>query len=130
MDNKNDTRTDSIRNTGFKTIDEYIAQFPPDIQMKLNKLREVIRIAAPEATEKISYAMPTFFYKKNLVHFAAYAKHIGFYPTPSGTDTFKEELSRYKCSKGAVQFPIDEPLPFDLISRIVQFRVDEYKHVK
>ncbi|MHB8963268.1 MAG: iron chaperone [Saccharofermentanales bacterium] len=124
------TETDVGRITGYTTIDEYINQFPPDIQDKLNKLRQVIREAAPEAAEKISYAMPTFFYKKNLVHFAAYTKHIGFYPTPSGTDKFKEELSRYKVSKGAIQFPVDEPLPYDLIARIVRFRVEEHREMK
>lgn len=125
MDNPKNDGADNSRNTGYQTIEEYIAKFPPDIREKLMTLREVIRNAAPDATEKISYAMPTFFYRKNLVHFAAYKKHIGFYPAPSGIDAFKEELSRYKSSKGAVQFPMDEPLPYDLIKRIVRYRVEE-----
>lgn len=107
------------------TIDEYIRQFPREVQKKLTDLRATIRKAAPDATEKISYGMPTFFHKKNLVHFAAYQHHIGFYPTPSGITGFGSELSRYVTSKGAVQFPIDEPLPLELIARIVKFRVAE-----
>ncbi|WP_428911637.1 iron chaperone [Niallia sp. Krafla_26] len=108
-------------------IDEYIQQFPLDVQQVLTNLRHVIKEAAPEAEEKISYGMPTFVYHRNLVHFAAYKKHIGFYPTPSGIDMFKQELAGYKTSKGAVQFPIDKPLPYDLISQIVKFRVEENK---
>lgn len=127
MDSPKNAGADNSRNTGYQTIDEYIAKFPPDIQKKLITLREVIRNAAPDATEKISYAMPTFYYRKNLVHFAAYEKYVGFYPTPSGIDAFKEELSRYKSSKGTVQFPIDEPLPYELIKRIVQYRLEENK---
>jgi uncharacterized protein YdhG (YjbR/CyaY superfamily) len=107
------------------TIDEYIAQFPDNVQQILVKIRAVIRDAAPEATEKISYQMPTFYLKGNLVHFAAFKRHIGFYPVPSGIEAFKEELSGYKGAKGSVQFPLDEPIPYDLIRRIVLFRVDE-----
>ena len=107
------------------TIDEYIAQFPDDIQQKLQEIRAVIHAAAPEATEKISYQMPTFYLRGNLVHFAAFKKHIGFYPVPSGIAAFEEELAPYKRSKGAVQFPLDEPIPTELIGRIVQFRVAE-----
>ena len=107
------------------TIDEYIREFPRDVQKKLSELRSTIRRAAPDAIEKISYRMPTFFQGKNLVHFAAYEHHIGFYPTPSGIIEFKNELSGYATSKGAVQFPIDEPLPLDLVARIVKFRVAE-----
>lgn len=107
------------------TTDEYIAQFPPDVREILQNLRAVIKEAAPEATEKISYQMPTFYLNGNLVHFAAYARHIGFYPAPSGIEAFKEELSPYKGAKGSVQFPLDKPLPMDLISRIVRFRVSE-----
>ncbi len=107
------------------TTDEYIAQFPPDVRGILQNLRAVIKEAAPEATEKISYQMPTFYLNGNLVHFAAYARHIGFYPAPSGIEAFKEELSPYKGAKGSVQFPLDKPLPMDLISRIVRFRVSE-----
>jgi len=107
------------------SIDEYIANFPKEVQKKLKELRTVIKAAAPEAEEKISYQMPTFALKGNLVHFAAYRNHIGFYPTPSGIDQFKDELSAYKGSKGSVQFPIDQPIPLGLISRIVKLRVKE-----
>ena len=107
------------------SIDEYIAQFPEEIQQKLQEIRAVIHAAAPEATEKISYQMPTFYLRGNLVHFAAFKKHIGFYPVPSGIAAFEEELAPYKRSKGAVQFPLDQPIPTELIGRIVQFRVAE-----
>ncbi|MDQ1146116.1 uncharacterized protein YdhG (YjbR/CyaY superfamily) [Bacillus sp. SORGH_AS 510] len=109
----------------FNSIDEYISQFPLDLQEKLQALRKVIRESAPDAKEKISYQMPTFVLHKNLVHFAAYRNHIGFYPTSSGIEAFKQDISNYKSSKGAVQFPINQPLPFELISKIVKFRVDE-----
>lgn len=109
----------------FNSIDEYIVQFPPEVQETLNKLRKVIKESAPDAEEKISYQMPTFALHGNLVHFAAYKNHIGFYPAPSGIAVFKQELSEYKGAKGSVQFPIDKPLPFELISRIVKYRVDE-----
>ncbi len=111
--------------SGFSSIDEYIATFPDNIQKTLQELRAVIKAAAPDAEEKISYQMPTFFLKGNLVHFAAYKNHFGFYPAPHGIEEFKEELSVYEGSKGTVKFPIDQPLPFDLISRIVKFRVAE-----
>ena len=107
------------------SIDEYIAQFPEDIQQKLQEIRAVIHAAAPDATEKISYQMPTFYLRGNLVHFAAFKHHIGFYPVPSGIAAFEAELAPYKRSKGAVQFPLDEPIPTELIGRIVQFRVAE-----
>ena len=110
---------------GITSIDAYIATFPKEIQRKLQKLREVIRAAAPEATEKISYQMPTFYLNGNLVHFAAFKHHIGFYPTPSGTEHFQKELSAYKTSKGTVQFPLDQPIPFDLVIKMVNFRVAE-----
>lgn len=106
-------------------IDEYIATFPPETQKLLTEIRKIIAQAAPEATEKISYAMPTFYLKGNLVHFAGYKNHIGFYPAPSGITAFQEELSGYKNSKGAIQFPLDKPLPQELISRIVKFRAEE-----
>lgn len=106
-------------------IDEYIAGFPGDVQALLVKIRATIREAAPDAGEKISYGMPTFTIEGNLVHFGAYKKHIGFYPTPSAIEKFKDELSGFESSKGAVQFPLDKPIPFDLISRIVKFRVKE-----
>lgn len=109
----------------FSTIDEYIGLFPEDIQQILQEIRQVIKSAAPEATEKISYQMPTFYLKGNLVHFAAFKNHIGFYPVPSGIEKFKEELSQYKGGKGSVQFPLDKPIPYDLIKRIVLFRVEE-----
>jgi len=113
------------KKTGYKSIDEYILSFPADVQEKLTELRMLIRLAAPGAEEKISYQMPTFYLNGNLVHFAAYAKHIGFYPTPSGIEKFKRELSEYKHAKGSVQFPQGEPLPVDLIEKIVRFRVEE-----
>jgi uncharacterized protein YdhG (YjbR/CyaY superfamily) len=108
-----------------KTIDEYIAGFPQDVQDILEKVRETIRRAAPEAEETINYGIPTFTLKGNLVHFAAYKKHIGFYPTPSGIENFKVELSGYKGAKGSVQFPLDKPIPYELISKIVTFRIKE-----
>lgn len=109
----------------FKNIDEYISTFPEEVQEILTELRKTILKAAPEAFEKISYQMPTFFLNGNLVHFAGYKNHIGFYPTPSGISAFEKELSIYKTSKGAVQFPINEKLPLKLISNIVKFRVEE-----
>jgi uncharacterized protein YdhG (YjbR/CyaY superfamily) len=106
-----------------RTIDEYIAGFPPEIQAILKKIRLTIRKAAPDAEEKISYQMPTFTLQGNLVHFAAFKKHIGFYPTPTGTEKFQKELSVYKGAKGSVRFPLDQPIPYGLISKIVKFRV-------
>jgi uncharacterized protein YdhG (YjbR/CyaY superfamily) len=113
------------KKVGFTSIDEYIATFPQDIQDILEKLRSTIRKAAPNAEETINYQMPTFTLKGNLVHFAAFKKHIGFYPTPSGIEKFKKELSAYEGAKGSVQFPLDRPIPYDLISKIVKFRVGE-----
>ena len=113
------------KKSGFTSIDDYIATFSGDIQDKLQALRATIKAAAPDAEEKISYQMPTFAQKGNLVHFAVNKHHIGLYPAPSGIAAFKDELSGYKGSKGAVQFPLNEPLPLDLISRIVAFRVAE-----
>jgi uncharacterized protein YdhG (YjbR/CyaY superfamily) len=109
----------------YQTIDEYIKTFPPEIQSILEKMRLTIRKAAPEATEAISYRMPTFKLNGNLVHFAAYKQHIGFYPTPSGIEAFKTELSPYEGARGSVRFPLDKPIPFDLVARIVIFRVKE-----
>ncbi|MDF2865914.1 MAG: hypothetical protein K0R72_732 [Clostridia bacterium] len=109
----------------FKTIDEYILQFPIEVQEILKNLKKVIKESAPNAEEKISWQMPTFFLYGNLVHFAAYKNHIGFYPSPSGIDAFKNELSDYKGAKGSVQFPINKPIPYELISKIVKFRVQE-----
>jgi uncharacterized protein YdhG (YjbR/CyaY superfamily) len=108
-----------------ENIDEYIANFPVHIQEKLNELRAIIKKAAPEAEEKISYQMPAFTLKGILVYFAGYTNHIGFYPTSSGVETFKDELAGFKSSKGTIQFPIDKPLPADLITRIVIFRSKE-----
>jgi len=108
-----------------RTIDEYIAGFPPDVQDILQKIRMTIREAAPDAQETISYQMPTFTLKGNLVHFAAFKSHIGFYPVPTGIEAFKDELAVYKQGKGSVQFPLDQPIPYELIGRIVTFRVQE-----
>ena len=108
-----------------KNIDEYISGFPDEIRLLLEEVRKTIRNAAPEATEAISYQMPTFRLNGNLVHFAAFKNHIGLYPAPTGIETFRKELTPYKGGKGSVQFPISEPLPLDLITRIVRFRVGE-----
>lgn len=107
------------------SIDTYINSFPEEIQTLLQQVRVTIHEAAPEAMEAIKYAMPTFVLNGNLVHFAAFKNHIGFYPVPSGIEAFKEELSQYNGGKGSVQFPIDKPMPLELISRIVKFRVIE-----
>jgi len=107
------------------TIDEYIAQCPQDVQQILAQIRAVIKESAPNAEEKISYQMPAFHLKGYLVGFAAHTHHIGFYTTPSGIEAFKDELSAYNSSKGAVQFPLDEPMPWELIRKIVKFRVAE-----
>jgi uncharacterized protein YdhG (YjbR/CyaY superfamily) len=115
----------SCQEAELNSIDEYISQFPNDVQEVLQKLRATIKAAAPGAVEKISYQMPTFYLNGNLVHFAAYKNHIGFYPTPSGIERFEEELSAYKGGKGSVQFSLDKPLPYGLISEIVKYRVVE-----
>ena len=108
------------------SIDEYIAESPPEAQRTLEELRALIKASAPGATETISYAIPTFDLNgRHLVHFAAFAKHIGFYPTGSGVEAFKEEFRPYRSGKGSVQFPFAQPLPTDLIRRIVKFKVDE-----
>jgi uncharacterized protein YdhG (YjbR/CyaY superfamily) len=112
------------------TIDEYIAQCPADVQPVLSKIRALIHETAPLAVEKISYQMPTFYLNGNLVHFALHTNHIGFYPTPSGIEAFKDEISAYQWAKGSVQFPLDQPIPYELIRRIVQFRVEENSHKK
>lgn len=108
-----------------KTIDEYIEGFPSDVQIILERIRLIIREAAPDAEETIKYQMPTFTLNSNLVHFAAYKRHIGFYPVPTGIEKFKDALSEYVTGRGSVQFPLDKPIPFDLIKKIVQFRVEE-----
>ena len=105
------------------TIDAYIADCPKDVREKLELIRATIQKAAPEAREAIKYAIPTFVLHGNLVHFAAFKNHIGFYPAPTGMEAFKEALSVYKTGKGSVQFPLDQPMPLDLITRIVEFRV-------
>lgn len=109
----------------YTNIDEYIALFPAEIQEKLKKIREVVHNEAPDAVERIAYQMPTFSLAGNLVHFAAFKNHIGFYPTPSGTEELSKELAAYDGSKGTVRFPLDQPLPYDLIARIVAYRVKE-----
>lgn len=109
-----------------KDIDEYIAGFPKDTQKVLEQIRTTIKSAAPDAEETISYAIPTFTLNKAyLVYFAAFKNHIGFYATPTGHEAFKKDLSRYKLGKGSVQFPLDQPMPIDLIKRIVRFRVED-----
>jgi uncharacterized protein YdhG (YjbR/CyaY superfamily) len=108
------------------TIDDYIKTFPTDVQNILEKIRQTIRKAAPEAVEVISYQMPTFRLNgRNLVHFAAFKNHIGFYPIPSGIEAFRRELSPYKQGKGSVQFPLDKPIPYNLMEEIVRFRVKD-----
>jgi uncharacterized protein YdhG (YjbR/CyaY superfamily) len=113
---------------GFRSIDAYIAGFPEDIQALLEAVRATIKAAAPDATERISYQMPTFALHGNLVHFAALKNHIGFYPTSSGIAAFKDELAGYESSKGSVKVPIGQPLPLELISKIVQFRATENRN--
>jgi uncharacterized protein YdhG (YjbR/CyaY superfamily) len=117
-----------LKGTVPSTIDEYITGFPKEVQERLQRLRQVIQEAAPDAEEAIRYQMPTFrFAGKNLVFFAAFPHHIGFYPIPSGIKAFKKELAGYKQGKGSVQFPLDEPVPYDLVKKIVLFRVKETK---
>ena len=108
------------------TVDDYIAAFPDDVQAKLQAVRDAIREIAPDAEEAIKYQLPTFVLRgKNLVHFGGFKHHIGFYPTPSGTDRFQAEIAGYKHAKGSIQFPLNEPIPFDLIREITTFRVAE-----
>lgn len=108
-----------------KNIDEYISVFPADVQKRMEELRSTIQKAAPAAEETINYAIPTFTLNGNLVHFAGFKNHIGFYPAPSGIEAFKKELSVYEGAKGSVQFPLDKPLPLGLVTKIVKFRVKE-----
>ncbi len=114
-------------NASPRTIDDYIATYPEPVQLTLTKIRMTIKKLAPTAIEKIAYGIPTFWLNENLVHFAAYETHIGFYPTPGGIKAFKEELSPYKTSKGAIQFPLDKPMPLSLIKKIVNYRIAEAK---
>ncbi len=107
----------------FESVEEYIASYPPEIQVILEKVRQTIRKAAPGAGESISYGMPTYKLKRVLVHFGAQKTHLGFYPTPSGIEAFKEELAGYDTSRGTIRFPWGHPIPYDLIMRIVEFRV-------
>ncbi len=111
--------------TTSNAIDKYIAIFPEDVQAILEKVRATIQKAAPDAEETINYGIPTFTLKGNLVHFAGFKNHIGFYPTPSGIEKFKKELSVYEGAKGSVKFPLDKPIPYALIEKIVKFRVKE-----
>lgn len=111
--------------THSQEITDYIANCPPEIQDCLNKIRATIQAAAPESSEKMSYQMPTYYLKGNLVHFAAAKKHLGFYPTPSAISKFAAELAPYKTSKGAVRFPYNQEIPYDLITKMVKFRLKE-----
>jgi uncharacterized protein YdhG (YjbR/CyaY superfamily) len=115
-------RTDQ---TAPKTIDAYIAGFPSDVQVILEKIRMTIKKAAPDAAETIKYGMPTFTLKGNLVYFAAFKKHIGFYRTPTGVEAFEKELSACETARGSVKFPLDRPIPYNLIRKIVKFRVKD-----
>ena len=119
------TTTNKGNRMSAKTIDEYIANFPKEVQAILKRVKTTVRKAAPKAEETISYGIPTFKLYGNLVHFAGYKSHIGFYPTPSGIEKFKKELSAYKGAKGSVQFPLDQPIPYELIARITRFRAKE-----
>jgi uncharacterized protein YdhG (YjbR/CyaY superfamily) len=109
----------------YTDINAFIAEFPEEVQAILQKVRETIQQAAPDATEAIKYGMPTFVLNGNLVHFAAYKKHIGFYPAPTGIDAFIDDLAQFRTGKGTIQFPIDKPIPYDLITKVVKFRVVE-----
>lgn len=109
----------------YTTIDEYILQFPPDVQKKLESIRQLGHELAPKAQEAISYGIPTFKLKGNLFHFAGYKNHIGFYPSPRALEEFREELSHYQGGKGTVQFPLNQDLPLDLLRRIILYRIKE-----
>ena len=116
-----------MKTTSPGNIDEYIAGFPPGVQESLQKMRAIVREAAPDAEEALKYRMPTFVLQENLVHFAAYEKHIGFYPTPSAMEAFSTDLKDYAHAKGSVQFPLNRPVPLALVKRMVQFRVKEVR---
>jgi uncharacterized protein YdhG (YjbR/CyaY superfamily) len=113
-----------MKSTHAENIDAYIAEFPKDTQKILKEIRATIKKAAPKAEEAIKYAIPTYVLNGNLVHFAAYKNHIGFYPAPMGIEAFKEETAPYEAGKGTLQFPLDKPIPFNLITKIVKFRVE------
>lgn len=115
----------SIKTASAKDVDEYVAAQPKSIRVILNKLRATIKAGAPKAEEVISYQMPAYKHHGMLVYFAAWPKHIGFYPTPGGIKAFEKELSAYEGSKGAIKFPIDKTIPFSLIRKIVKYRVQE-----
>ena len=110
-----------------KDVDDFIAKYPTDVQKILRKIRAIIRELAPDAHEKLGYGIPTFTLNGNLVHYSALTNHIGFYPTPSGIEKFKKQLSKYEGAKGSVQFPLDQPIPYDLIRKITEFRVKEQR---
>lgn len=114
-----------MKKADYKTVDEYLENFPVKIRKLLQAVRRTIRRAAPKAAEKIAYRIPTFFLNGNLVHFAAFSDHISFFPTSSGVSAFKKELKGYKTAKGTIQFPLNKPLPLSLVSKIVKFRVKE-----
>lgn len=109
----------------YKSIDEYISTFLDEIQTKLKEIREAVKQKAPQASEKISYGMPTFYLNGSLVHFAAFKMHIGFFPAPSGIEAFEKELSKYRTGKGTLQFPYNQEVPMELIRKVVKFRVEE-----
>lgn len=113
------------KQTAPTTIDEYIAGFPPDVQEILQKVRATIREAAPGAEETIKYQLPTFTLKGNLVYFGGFKKYVGFYPVPTGIEAYAEDLAPYKTGKGSIQFPYDKPIPYDLITKVVKYRVEE-----
>lgn len=114
----------------YETIDEYIADFPEDVQAILQEMRRVIREQAPDADEAISYQIPTFRQNGILVHFAAFKQHVGFYPTPGGIEAFRDELAPYRPAKGSVKFPISKPIPYDLVRRITAWRVAQNSQKK
>jgi uncharacterized protein YdhG (YjbR/CyaY superfamily) len=118
-------QNDNRREERMKTIDEYIETFEPAIQKTLREIRAFVKAQAPGAAEKIAYGMPTFYLKGNLIHFAAFKDHYGFYPSPSGIDAFEDELAPYRTGKGTLRFPLDAPLPWDILGRVIQFRVRE-----
>lgn len=114
-----------MKMTTATNVDEYIADFPEEVQHKLQQIRDTIKRAAPEAEETIKYAIPAYNFKGKLVYFAAFKNHIGFYATPTGNEAFAKDLSGYKIGKGSIQFPLNNPMPLELINRIVKFRVEE-----
>ncbi len=116
-----------MKTTTPKNIDEYIEGFPPNVQESLRKIRAIIREVAPDAQEALKYRIPTFVLHENLVHFAGFQNHIGFYPTPSTVEAFSRDLAGYESAKGSVQFPLSNPIPFSLIKRMVEFRAKQVR---